>query len=106
MYSRRRMMEVPRERSWILRSVSLPVPECLSPSMAAYKVAGMIREADATAMRDDMVDATVELNSRSCAFHPPARKQHPRTYVCQRRSSQTRHLLFLAYQKHVGQNAT
>lgn len=33
-----------------------------------------------------MVDATVELNSRSWAAHPPARKQHPRTYACQPKS--------------------
>lgn len=39
----------------------------------------MISAADATAIREDMVEATVALNSRSDARIPPARKQHPRT---------------------------
>ena len=53
----------------------------------ALTVAGMISAAEATAMREDMVDATVELNSCSIPLAvpvrvllmPPARKQHPRT---------------------------
>ena len=40
----------------------------------------MISAADATAINEDMVEATVALNSRSDARIPPARKQHPRTY--------------------------
>jgi hypothetical protein len=50
-------------------------------------VAGMIRAADATAIKDDMVDATVELNLCSIPARvpalvlliPPAMKQQPRT---------------------------
>lgn len=50
-------------------------------------VAGMISAAEATAIRDDIVEATVELNSCSIPaavpvrvlLMPPARKQHPRT---------------------------
>jgi hypothetical protein len=47
----------------------------------------MINEADATAIKEDMVDATVELKSCSIPFAvpvlvlwiPPAKKQHPST---------------------------
>jgi hypothetical protein len=50
-------------------------------------VAGIIRAADATAIKEDMVDATVELNSCSIPaavpevvlVMPPAIKQHPST---------------------------
>ena len=50
-------------------------------------MAGMMRAADATTIREDIVDATVELNSCSIPATlpvlvlviPPARKQHPRT---------------------------
>lgn len=51
----------------------------LFSDMVVYRVAGMINAADATAIKEDMVDATVALNSRSCARIPPERKQHPRT---------------------------
>jgi hypothetical protein len=40
----------------------------------------MMSEADATAMSEDMVDATVSLKLRSCSRMPPARKQQPRTW--------------------------
>jgi hypothetical protein len=47
----------------------------------------MIKEADATTIREDIVEATVELNSCSIADErpvlvlriPPATKQHPST---------------------------
>lgn len=52
---------------------------CLEPLSPAYKVAGMIRDADATAIRLDIVDATVELNDCCLCLIPPARKQQPRT---------------------------
>jgi hypothetical protein len=50
-------------------------------------VAGMIKEADATAINEDIVDATVELKSCSMPravpvlvlWIPPAKKQHPST---------------------------
>jgi hypothetical protein len=50
-------------------------------------VAGMIKEADATAIKEDIVDATVELKSCSIPravpvlvlWIPPAKKQHPST---------------------------
>lgn len=50
-------------------------------------MAGIIRAADATAIKDDMVDATVELNSCSIPdlvpelvlVMPPAIKQQPST---------------------------
>jgi hypothetical protein len=50
-------------------------------------VAGIIRAADATVIKDAMVDATVVLNSCSIPdtlpvlvlVMPPAKKQHPRT---------------------------
>lgn len=50
-------------------------------------VAGMIRDADATAIKEDMVDATVELKSCSIPaampvlvfWIPPATKQQPKT---------------------------
>jgi hypothetical protein len=43
----------------------------------------MIREEHATAISDDMVDATVALKLLSRSRIPPARKQHPRTWFCQ-----------------------
>jgi hypothetical protein len=50
-------------------------------------VAGMIKEADATAINEDIVEATVELKSCSMPSEvpvlvlwiPPAKKQHPST---------------------------
>ena len=36
-------------------------------------------EAEATAMREDMVEATVVLNSCAKRLYPPAMKQQPRT---------------------------
>ena len=39
----------------------------------------MMREVAATAMRDDMVEATVELNDASARLMPDAMKQQPRT---------------------------
>jgi hypothetical protein len=39
----------------------------------------MINEAEATAIREDMVEATVELKVCSWCFQPPQRKQQPRT---------------------------
>ena len=47
--------------------------------MTEYKVAGMISEAVATAINDDIVLATVELNDCSRYFRPPTKKQQPRT---------------------------
>jgi hypothetical protein len=41
-------------------------------------------EADATAMSEDMVDATVSLKRLSCWVRPAARKQHPSTCYSQR----------------------
>lgn len=41
-------------------------------------------EADATAMSEDMVDATVSLKRLSCWVRPAARKQHPSTCYGQR----------------------
>jgi hypothetical protein len=48
-------------------------------SMDAYRVAGMMREVVATAMRDDMLEATVSLNVLSGRLTPDAMKQQPRT---------------------------
>lgn len=50
-------------------------------------VAGIIKDAEATAINEDIVDATVELNSCSIPVErpdlvlriPPAKKQHPST---------------------------
>jgi hypothetical protein len=39
----------------------------------------MMSEADATAMSEDMVEATVSLKRDSCWVRPAERKQHPRT---------------------------
>ena len=39
----------------------------------------MISDAVETAMRDDMVEAIVALNSWCSYRNPPAKKQHPRT---------------------------
>jgi hypothetical protein len=52
-----------------------------------HTAAGMISDADATAINEDMVEATVELNPCSIPAAkpvlefrmPPARKQHPKT---------------------------
>lgn len=51
--------------------------------MAAYMVAGMMREALDTAIREDMADAMVALKVCSPPRKPPAMKQHPRTLVNQ-----------------------
>jgi hypothetical protein len=48
-------------------------------SMDAYRVAGMMREVVATAMRDDILEATVSLNVLSRRLTPNAMKQQPRT---------------------------
>ena len=69
------MRAVPLERTRML-SFWLEFEE---PCKAAYSVAGMIREADATAMREDIVDATVSLNFCSVRVSPPAKKQQPKT---------------------------
>lgn len=61
------------------RRMFLSVSSVFDVRSAAYSVAGMIRDADATAMREDMVLATVSLKERSCSRIPPARKQQPRT---------------------------
>lgn len=68
------MIAVPRDRTRIFEFVSLLLVES-----AAYIVAGMIREVAATAMSEDMVDATVSLNRLSPRFSPEAMKQHPST---------------------------
>ena len=68
---------MPLERTRIL-SLELESEEFCR---AAYRVAGMMREADATAMREDIVDATVSLNFCSVRESPPAKKQHPKTLV-------------------------
>ncbi len=47
---------MPCERSRTFFSLSSEVPDCF---IAAYRVAGMIKEADDTAIREDMVDATL-----------------------------------------------
>lgn len=73
---------MPRERNKIFFSVSSA--EFLR---TAKRVAGMIRDAEATAIREDIVDATVELKFCSIpdtmpvrVFRmPPAIKQHPST---------------------------
>ena len=67
-------MAVPWDNSNMLSS------ELLSSDLAraAYSVAGMMSDADATAMREDMVEAIVEL--QVCWWNLlPAMKQHPRT---------------------------
>lgn len=46
---------------------------------AAYMVAGMIKDVAATAMSDDMVDATVSLNVLWPRRTPDAMKQQPST---------------------------
>lgn len=48
-------------------------------AIVAYNAAGMIKDEVATAMRDDMVEATVELNFCSWNFSPPKRKHMPKT---------------------------
>lgn len=67
-------MEVPRERTRMLSTESALLFE-----RAAYMVAGMIRQVAATAMSEDMVDATVSLKVLSLRRTPEAMKQHPRT---------------------------
>ena len=57
-------------------SLSMSVLDC---PITAYRVAGIIREAAETAIREDIVDATVPLNVCSWWRIPPARKQQPRT---------------------------
>ena len=74
------MMAVPWERTRMFLSVSR-FSFLLSPCMTAYSVAGMMSEADATAMSEDMVDATVSLKRLSCWVIPAARKQHPSTLL-------------------------
>lgn len=68
------MMAVPWERIRMLPWVS-----AFELARAAYRVAGIISDADATAIRDDMVDATVELKVCSWWRRPPTRKQQPST---------------------------
>src|SRR5947209_6344399 len=72
---KRRMIAVPWDRMRMLCSGDSS--ECFF--RLAYKVAGMIREAVETAIKEDMVDATVELKDCSLNLIPPAIKQHPRT---------------------------
>lgn len=47
--------------------------------IAAYKVEGIISDAEETAIKDDIVEATVELKVCSWCLMPPAKKQQPRT---------------------------
>ena len=61
--------------------------------MAAYRVAGMIKDADATAMREDIVEATVVLKVCSRRPYPPAMKQQPSTYNRQDLESESADLL-------------
>ena len=68
------MMAVPRERTRMLPSES-----AVLRVRAAYMVAGMIKEVAATAMSEDMVEATVSLNRLSPRLRPEEMKQHPRT---------------------------
>ena len=69
------MIAVPRETS------NTPASESASVLFLseAYNVAGMMREVAATAMRDDMVEATVALKELSSRLMPEEMKQHPRT---------------------------
>ena len=68
------MIAVPRDRIRMPSSVS-----CLLWLSEAYRVAGMMREVAATAMREDMVEATVSLKQLSSRLMPEAMKQHPST---------------------------
>jgi hypothetical protein len=47
-------------------------------SIDAYRVAGMMREVVPTAIRDDMLKATVSLNLLSARLTPDVMKQEPR----------------------------
>jgi hypothetical protein len=74
----RRMIAVPWERRRMLSSRSWSF--LLLVEIAAYMVAGIIKEALDTAMREDMADAIVALKDCSPPRKPPAMKQQPRTY--------------------------
>ena len=70
------MIAVPWDRTRIFLSESASLR-----SVDAYRVAGMMREVVATAMRDDMLEATVLLNllsTRLTRLTPNAMKQRPR----------------------------
>ena len=67
------MIAVPWDRTRIFLSESASLR-----SMDAYRVAGMMREVVATAMRDDMLEATVSLNLLSACLTPDVMKQEPR----------------------------
>jgi hypothetical protein len=75
-YRMRRTTAVQWERNRILSFLWL---SSLAEDKEAYRVAGMISEADETVMREDMVDAAVPLNDCSGYRTPPTRKQHPKT---------------------------
>lgn len=62
-------------------------------------------DADATAMSDDIVDATVSLKRLSRSLMPAARKQHPSTCI-RSDAMQAASAGNLTYKKNVGQNAT
>ena len=67
------MIAVPSDSTIIL------LCESTSPrSIDAYRVAGMMREVVATAIRDDMLEATVSLNLLSTCLTPDVMKQEPR----------------------------
>lgn len=68
------MMAVAWERTKMLSSL-----EASDFFNAAYSVDGIISDAVETAIRDDMVEAIVELNLCSWCLMPPAKKQQPRT---------------------------
>lgn len=72
------MIAVPRESRRMLLLVSSGAVWYES-DMAAKSEAGMIKEADATAIKEDMVEATVELKFCSGNRRPPIKKQQPRT---------------------------
>jgi len=68
------MTAAPRESITILS----PEPD-LELWRAASRVAGMMRETDATTINEDIVDAAAVLKFDSWFLIPPARKQQPRT---------------------------
>ena len=70
------MTAVPRESITILS----PDPD-VELRRAASRVAGMMRETEATTINEDIVDAAVVLKLDSRLLTPPARKQQPSTWV-------------------------
>jgi len=69
------MIDVPRD------SIKMLWNESFAPvlSKAMCSAVGMIKDAEATAIKDDIVDAAVALKLQSL-LKPPTKRQHPRPF--------------------------